>query len=281
MTAIGASAQCPPPPAALPDSVAPAVIPPVEHNSRGFIGSIIEYFSTTNKPKPYKDIDFSLIGGPFYSSDTKLGIGLVGAALYHAAKDSLAPVSDLSLKCQVSTSLFSKVSITGNHFFPDDRCRINYGLSLSLMPTYFWGIGYENASDDNHKTKYRNLTFSFGTDVSFRIAPSLFAGPSFDLSYIIASRIKVPEIFGDLPTTTTSVGAGIAIQYDTRDVVSEPHKGVNARIVQRFYPSFFGNSSHSFSSTSFFLAGYFPLWKGAVLAARLNGSFTYGAPHGA
>ena len=71
MTAIGVSAQCPLPTAALPDSVAPAVIPPVENNSRGFIGNIIEYFLTTNKPKPYKDIDFSLIGGPFYTSDTK------------------------------------------------------------------------------------------------------------------------------------------------------------------------------------------------------------------
>ena len=46
---------------------------------KGIIARVIEYFEDSNKPKKDKKFDFSVIGGPHYSSDTKFGIGLVAA----------------------------------------------------------------------------------------------------------------------------------------------------------------------------------------------------------
>ncbi len=42
----------------------------------------LSYFNDANKNKKQKKFDFSIIGGPHYSEDTKLGLGLVAAGLY-------------------------------------------------------------------------------------------------------------------------------------------------------------------------------------------------------
>ncbi|MDE6157172.1 MAG: hypothetical protein K2F78_03390, partial [Muribaculaceae bacterium] len=49
---------------------------------KNIIEKIIAYLDDSNKPKKNKKFDFSVIGGPHYSSDTKFGVGLVAAGLY-------------------------------------------------------------------------------------------------------------------------------------------------------------------------------------------------------
>lgn len=49
---------------------------------RGFFKKFLDYFNDANKEKKNKKFDFSVIGGPHYSSDTKFGLGLVAAGLY-------------------------------------------------------------------------------------------------------------------------------------------------------------------------------------------------------
>ena len=48
----------------------------------GLVKRILKYFDDTNEDKPYKKFDVSVIGGPFYMSDAKFGLGLVSAGLY-------------------------------------------------------------------------------------------------------------------------------------------------------------------------------------------------------
>ena len=58
----------------------------------------LSYFNDANKNKKQKKFDFSIIGGPHYSEDTKLGLGLVAAGLYKTdMKDSLLSPSNVSL----------------------------------------------------------------------------------------------------------------------------------------------------------------------------------------
>lgn len=60
---------------------------------RGLFKKFLDYFNEANKEKQDKKFDFSVIGGPHYSSDTKLGIGLVAAGLYRTdRKDSILPL---------------------------------------------------------------------------------------------------------------------------------------------------------------------------------------------
>lgn len=47
--------------------------------SRSFFKKFLDYFNDANKEKKDKKFDFSVIGGPHYSSDTKFGLGLVAA----------------------------------------------------------------------------------------------------------------------------------------------------------------------------------------------------------
>ena len=46
---------------------------------RTFFKKFLDYFNDANKDKNHKKFDFSIIGGPHYSTDTKLGLGLVAA----------------------------------------------------------------------------------------------------------------------------------------------------------------------------------------------------------
>ncbi len=61
---------------------------------RGFFHRIIDYFDRANEDRTFeKKIDFSIIGGPSYSSTTKLGLGLMAVGLYRTDRtDSLTPL---------------------------------------------------------------------------------------------------------------------------------------------------------------------------------------------
>lgn len=49
---------------------------------RSLMTRFLDYFNDANKEKKNRRFDFSIIGGPHYSTDTKLGLGLVAAGLY-------------------------------------------------------------------------------------------------------------------------------------------------------------------------------------------------------
>ena len=71
---------------------------------KNLLTSLLAYFNDANKNKKQKKFDFSIIGGPHYSTDTKLGIGLVAAGLYHSSvNDTLSQPANASLFGDVST----------------------------------------------------------------------------------------------------------------------------------------------------------------------------------
>ena len=125
-----------------------------ERGSRfgGFIGKIVDYFKESNVPKRHKGLDFSIIGGPHYSSDTKLGLGLVAAGQYYSGTpaDTTTLMSNISLTGDVTTGGFYKVGIGGNHYSAGNRWRIDYKVDFYQFLRKFWGIGYsrgENVDD--------------------------------------------------------------------------------------------------------------------------------------
>ena len=120
-----------------------------ETSRKNIISRIIEYFSESNRSYPTKKFDFSIIGGPHYSSDSKFGIGILGAGLYRSsANDTLTPVSQVSIYTDLTTAAHFKVGICGTHIFPGDAKRLTYDVSLSSISTRFWGIGYDECRDE-------------------------------------------------------------------------------------------------------------------------------------
>ena len=100
-----------------------------------FFQKFLDYFNDANKNKKNKRFDFSIIGGPHYSTDTELGLGLVAAGLYRTtANDTVSPPSNVSLFSDVSTVGFYLLGIRGNHLMRAMKNRIDYKIYFFSFP---------------------------------------------------------------------------------------------------------------------------------------------------
>lgn len=237
---------------------------------------IIAYFDDANKPKSNKRFDVSFIGGPHFSSDTKLGLGLVAAGNYrHDRSDTLTIPSNVSLYGDVSTVGFYLLGIKGTHLFPYDRYRLDYNLYFYSFPTHFWGIGYEMGKNSANDSKFKQFCFKGSLWGLKRIGDGLFAGVGAEFDRIEAKKVENPHLWMDEAFRTSTIGVGLKLQYDTRDSHTEPHQGWLATIEQKFCPAFIGNK-YAFSFTALRASHYRGVWEGGVLAGLINGRFSYG-----
>lgn len=243
---------------------------------QGIVDRVLDYFRESNTDHTDKGFDFSIIGGPHYASDTKFGIGLVAAGLYRANRaDSITPRSNVSLFGDISTSGFYMIGIRGNHIFPLDRYRLDYSLYFYSFPSYFWGIGYDSQHLDSNKSKYKRLQARAAADFLVRIADNLYAGPGVEYCFIQSKNPEAPELWLGQDLKTTSLGYGVTLSYDTRDLTTNASRGVYLAAKQRFYPRGTFND-YPFSSTEITASSYHGIWKGGILATRIHGMFTYG-----
>lgn len=245
---------------------------------KGLISRFLAYFNDANKNKKKKRFDFSVIGGPHYASDTKLGLGLVAEGLYHSSlADSLSMPSHVALFGDVSTVGFYMLGIRGTHIAPRDRYRLIYTLYFYDFPSKFWGIGFDKGDDDSNESKLKDWQAEVKTSWLWRLTEGLYLGPTVAFDYTRARDIERIELLNGMRTETWNVGAGFTFQYDTRDVMTYPHKGVYLNLMQIFRPRFLGNKC-AFSSTSFQADGYIRLWKGAVIAGDFRTEMNFGHP---
>lgn len=237
---------------------------------------VINYFNESNKPKSYKDFDFSIIGGPHYSSDTRLGIGLVAAGFYHSSKkDTVTTPSNISLYGDISTVGFYMIGIRGNHIFQGDNDRIDYNLYFYRFPRRFWGIGYEMGRDMDNRSKFDEAFVNASVTWLHKLMPNLFIGPAAAFTYANASKAERPELWNGMPMHSATYAVGAKLQYDTRDNLTATQSGVLASLEQQFCPRFIGNRQ-AFSATELRFCYFRNLWKGSVLATQYHGRFSYG-----
>lgn len=258
-------------------------IPPVDtlitgnHAQRGLFKRIITYFGDANKTSD-KKFNFSVMGGPFYSSDTKLGIGIVATGLYSMdRRDTLLQPSNVSLYGSISTVGFYLIGIQGNNLFPHDRHRLNYNAYFYSFPSYYWGIGYDNCSNDDNQSRYEQFKVQLKIDFMTRIAHNFFIGPVVQFDHFDARTPQRPELWKDRQMRTINLGAGLSILYDSRDYITNAYRGYYLRINQTFNPTFLGNKE-AFCTTELTTNYYHSVWKGGVLAAQLHGWFNFGKP---
>lgn len=245
---------------------------------KGLINRVIGYFDDSNKERRDKAFDVSFIGGPHYSNEKKFGIGLLAAGVYSTdRRDSLTPASNVSLYADVSTSGFYSVGLRGTTRFSRDRYRLNFKAYFESMPSYFWGIGYQNDVLDANKTSYKQLTSECLVDFLVRVAPGLYVGPMAELSYIkgTTTHDDMLHLWRGERMSTTSYAVGAKVSYDTRDNLTAPRHGWYLFIAQRYYGRWMGNH-YPFSSTELTAAWYTPVWKDCTLAMQYHTLLTYG-----
>lgn len=245
---------------------------------KSLLTRFLDYFNDANKNKEHKKFDFSIIGGPHYSTDTKLGIGLVAAGLYRAnANDTLLPPSNVSLFGDVSTVGFYMLGIRGTHIFPQDKYRADYTIYFYSFPCKFWGMGYDMGDDDSNKSNMKRWQARFKASFLFHLGDNLYLGPMVSYDYVIGRRIERPELLNGMDQHTWNIGAGFSAVYDTRDVLTYPHRGFYINLSQCFRPRFMGND-YAFSTTELQVDAYQRVWKGAILAEDFRTMLNFGNP---
>ena len=245
---------------------------------KSLLTRFLDYFNDANKNKERKKFDFSIIGGPHYSTDTKLGIGLVAAGLYRAnANDTLLPPSNVSLFGDVSTVGFYMLGIRGTHIFPQDKYRADYTIYFYSFPCKFWGMGYDMGDDDSNKSDMKRWQARFKASFLFHLGDNLYLGPMVSYDYVIGRRIERPELLNGMDQHTWNIGAGFSAVYDTRDVLTYPHRGFYINLSQCFRPRFMGND-YAFSTTELQVDAYQRVWKGAILAEDFRTMLNFGNP---
>ena len=233
------------------------------------------FFMESNKEKPDKKFDFGIIGGPYYSNEVNWALGLALSGLYSTERSKPElPRSNLSLYGDISVTGHYSISIKGNHFFPSQKYRMNYNLSVVSTPGYFWGIGYLNGADMRNKSRY--IWKERAVDVEFlvRMASRLYAGTEIHLGYMFGKELERYDLLNGQDIRNISAGVGLSLLYDTRDVVTSPYQGVLAELKQRFYPLLC--NQYVFYRTEATANCYRRLWKGAVLATDLHLQLNYG-----
>lgn len=244
------------------------------------VSRVIEYFDDSNKPKEDKRFDFSVIGGPHYSSDTKFGIGLVAAGLYRTdtvknASDYLTPQSDVSLYLDATTSMTFEIGIEGHHIAPRYRARLIYDVYFATISSKFWGIGYDNNVNDSNESDYKYVNPHAEACYVWRYAPNLYVGPCLTIDYISGRDFEKPWLWQGQDENTFNLGLGFTLQYDTRDYITSATKGMYIRIDQIFNPRFLLND-YAFSLTSLDFSYYHKAWRDATFALQFRSRFTYG-----
>ncbi len=259
-------------------TVAYSVGPDTVEKKKGLINRIIRYFSDSNKEKRDGKFDFSLIGGPHYSTDTKLGLGLVASGLYRTdRRDSLLPYSNVDLYGDITTANYYMLGIRGTNIFPQDRYRMEYNVKFESFLSDFWGIGFKEGDKDSNESEMKRMQFSAKASFLWKVADNMYAGPTAAFDYVHAGDVERPELLDGMARHTWNVGYGAAFVYDSRDVLTNPHKGMYVNVTQMFRPAFLGNE-YAFSTTDLRFDIYRKLWKGAILAYDFRSTLNFGKP---
>ena len=245
---------------------------------KSLITRFLDYFNDANKNKKHKKFDFSIIGGPHYSTDTKLGLGLVAAGLYRTTpNDTILPPSNVSLFSDVSTVGFYMLGIRGTHIFPQDKYRADYTVYFYSFPCDYWGMGYDMGNDDSNKSEMKRWQARIKGSFLFHLGSNFYIGPMVSYDYVIGKNVERPELLNGMDRHTWNLGAGFSAVYDSRDVLTYPHQGLYINLTQCFRPRFMGND-YAFCTTELQVDAYQKVWKGAILAEDFRTMLNFGNP---
>ena len=226
-----------------------------------------------------KRVDMTFAPTLYYTLSTSVGLAIAAAGRYRLDKQNRdVHASDFSVYATASLTGFYRVGLRGNNIFKNDHQRIVYNAEFFSQPTRFWGVGY-NAAMENSSLRY--LASRTIVDVRFlqRVAKGLFIGAGADYNYHFgkfgggkyASKDEfIVRLDGDR-VEYRAVGVSLFVEFDTRDAVSNPQRGLYVAAQAKMRPNGLGNMERTLWSGRLLANYYQKIWKGAVLAIDLRG----------
>lgn len=246
----------------------------------GFFKKFLGYLAPDlNVDETKASTGLSVIGGPHYDSMTRFGVGVAASYGYRLRGcDSPLQPSLLSITADVTTAKFLSVGARNVMIIGGDSKRMNSSFRLEYKPINFWGVGYVNGKQDSNKSFMRQLRMEFNTDFLFRLANGLFAGPYVHWEYNKVDSIEKPHLLEGQAKHQRNYGVGFTVDYDTRDYISEPTRGIYIHLNQVFFPRFLWNGNQNFTRTDFRFSIYNKAWRDAIIACDVRAMFNYGSP---
>lgn len=245
---------------------------------RKSIDALLSSLGADNQYDPAKGVNWSVLPGPFYTPELKLGLGMAVAGIYRVdPNDRTTQNSSLSFTGFVSTSGALGLGLNNYTFFSADRWRLFVEGSVAKVPTGFWGIGY--AAAQGNEQHYTNNALRLRPVLMREVADNLYLGAGWDISSTRANVDKPHP--GDTfsryhaASSVHSSGATASLHYDTRDVVTRPERGQFFKAEYTWFDPAVGSDSH-FSATELQYDYYHLLNDKTVLAFDLWGRFTRG-----
>ena len=179
-----------------------------------FFRRFYRYFETANEDKTQtKKLDFSIIGGPHYSSDIKLGIGIVAAGLYRVDKKDLSiQPSSVSLFGDITTTGFYLLGVSNNTLLKGGKYRVGFSTYFFSFPSAFWGIGYDNATYATPGS-YKRLQNQVKADFMFRVAKNFYLGVDASFNYIEGKDFSDVGYLRGEATRYINTGVGGYLMY--------------------------------------------------------------------
>ena len=244
---------------------------------QNFFKKVGAYFKRSNHFDPSKKIDFGVIGGPFYASATGVGIGLVASGLYRIDRNDVTlPLSNVSIFANVATSGMMALGVRGNNVFPRERYKLDYTVYFYTFPSKIWGVGYDAGNIDDNERNYSRIKFEAKPRFLWRVFDNAYVGPVANFQYVKMTDLNddVIGLVGSAEKNFMAVGAGVSLNYDSRDVVTNASRGWLFQLDQLFMPAFFGNDD-KYMVTDLTVATYKKAWKGAIIAGEFHSQLNF------
>ncbi|MGM9845024.1 MAG: BamA/TamA family outer membrane protein [Muribaculaceae bacterium] len=258
------------------DTPAPDSIASQPKARKGLIGKVIDYFDKSNDVDESKRFDISFIGGPHYSNDTGFGLGAVASLHYRPdMTDTVTPRSIVSFAADATTKAHFMLKAEGYHIFRNDKSRLIYDVRFSYLQDKYWGIGYDECSNDANETKYNYMTFEANAAYVFKLGSSMYLGPMVSFDSYMSRDVKRPDLFPYLEENVVRWGPGVSLQFDARDNLTAPKRGAYVRLDFLYMPKFIGNAE-GMTVTELTAAGYFGLWRDCTMAVGGHARLTTG-----
>lgn len=241
---------------------------------RSFLRRVVDYFGESSEDKTFeKRIDFTFAGGPSYSPTTSLGIGVLAAGLFRIDRtDSVTPPSDISIFASASLSGFYSVGMTGNTIFRHSRSKLDYLLSFSSMPRDIWGRGYD-AGAYNPRSSYVEKCYKIQTRYLHRIFSNAYFGGVLNFQHTAGVDFKNEAYLYGERRRYTAVGIGAIAEYDSRDFIPNPSRGVYISLQELMFPKGLNDCGATLWRTNVTADFYRQVWRGCVAAFDLYGEF--------
>ena len=238
-----------------------------------------DYIANSNSDQSFeKAVDLTFAPAIYYTPSTSLGFAVMAGGLYRIDKQNRnLPPSDFSVYASVSLTGYYRVGVKGNNIFRNDNQRIVYNAEFYSQPIAFWGVGYD-AAMTNGSLSY--LSSRMIVDFRFlqRVYKRLFVGVGADYNYHFGkfggSKYSSEEEFlsrlGGEGVEYNATGISLFVEFDTRDVISNPQRGVYLSAQAKVRPKGMSNIDRTLWAGSLRANYYQRLWKGAIVALDLR-----------